>query len=191
MMITRIAPLILVFLALISCNSAALNTVISKACGLETPQLHVTAEPGAPQRQLGLLNRGVKFMIMQTEILEDVEIWAVSDGPQVFIKDGMIIGTRGFGPDLMSAQAPSLATIKALRDHSRVYNELDGTDRLITQSFTCSVETSSNTATQLTLDEVCRNAETVLRNRFVFDGNSNLLASKQWISTDGGFAIIE
>ena len=128
-------------------------------------------------------------MIMQTEILEDVEIWAVSDGPQVFIKDGMIIGTRGFGPDLMSAQAPSLATIQALRDHSRVYNELDGTDRLITQSFTCSVETSSNTATQLTLDEVCRNAETVLRNRFVFDGNSNLQASKQWISTDGGFAI--
>lgn len=187
----RFMPLLGALLSLAACGTQNLQTAALKMTGITQSTAHLAAKPGAAERRMGLIERGVQFPINLIETYGEVEIWAAPEGPQVFLKDEMLLGTRGFGPDLMSAQTPTLAMIRAKSRHSRSYTVLDGTDSLNVISFDCFVETAPDSPDGLSLDEVCTSAKQVIRNRYVFGPEGSLLASRQWLNARAGFAIIE
>jgi hypothetical protein len=70
----------------------------------------------------------------------NVVTWATTDGTTFTLRDGILIQTRGLGPDLMSAEAPSLAAL--LKDggtHQRVYYFLGANDQTTRRTYDCTV----------------------------------------------------
>ena len=180
MMIARLTPAFAALIVLAGCGA-----VVSKISGVAPASLQVAAKPDAPHLSMTLENRNIILTIAKVESQNGVAIYAAADGPQVFLRDGVILGTRGFGPDLMSAQAPSLATLRSGADHSRSYTLLDGTDTLRRETFACSLQRKGQS-----LDETCTSPNRVIRNQFSFDSHGKVVNSRQWLGDSAGYAKI-
>lgn len=187
MTVTRFIPLLAALLMQTGCSAVTANL-----SGMAPSQLQLAAPSNAPQLAMTLENRNIILTIAKVERQQDVEIWAVADGPQVFLREGMILGTRGFGPDLMSAHAPSAATLRSMTDHSRSYAVLDGTDTLQTETFACTAQPAPAPAPApaLTVDETCTSPQRVIRNQFSFGRSGKVVNSRQWLGPTAGYTII-
>jgi hypothetical protein len=114
--------------------------------------------------------------------------WANPEYQTIALRDGVILATRGFGADLMSASAP---TARQLRGGSgsylRVHYVLDGADQTIRQEFDCGLSVSNNeTITILGLsyvttlvEERCVGSAGALTNRYWFDAAGGIRQSQQ------------
>ncbi len=174
--------------SLAACNAAAVKTAASKLLG---PSASPAVKPaaGAPQIWLTLVSRGIKFPMTQISQRDGVTIYASKDGAQVFLRNGILIGTRGFGRDLMSADAPSPATLRAGSPHQRSYYDLDGTDTTIRHVFTCKVERDA--AAGNAIAEACAADIGTIRNQYWFDSAGSVSKSRQWVSQGVGYAAVE
>lgn len=174
--------------SLAACNAAAVKTAASKLLG---PGASPAVKPaaGAPQIWLTLVSRGIKFPMTQISQRDGVTIYASKDGAQVFLRNGILIGTRGLGRDLMSADAPSAATLRAGSPHQRSYYDLDGTDTTIRHVFTCTVE--RDTAAGNAIVEACTADIGMIRNQYWFDSAGSVSKSRQWVSQGVGYAAVE
>lgn len=175
-------------LGLAGCGSPALVKAVS---GLAGSAGSSSAQPkaGAPQIWLTLVSRGVKFPMSQLSVRDGVAIYASKDGSQVFLRNGVLVGTRGFGLDLMSADAPSAATLRAGAAHQRSYYDLDGTDTTIRHVFTCKVERDA--AAENATAEACAADIGTIRNLYWFDSAGSVIKSRQWVSQGVGYAAVE
>lgn len=173
---------------LAACNAAAMKTVASRVLGPDaTPA--VKPADGAPQIWLTLVSRGTKFPMTQIGRREGVTIYASKDGVQVFLRDGILIGTRGLGRDLMSAEAPSPAALRAGGAHQRSYYDLDGADTTIRHRFTCKVERDA--AETNAIAEACAADIGTIRNQYWFNSAGSVSKSRQWVSQGVGYAAVE
>ena len=180
-------------LLLAGCGSPLLKAGLSRFAG--TPGT-ATVQPaaGAPEIWLTLPQRGVKFSMSLLERDGPVSVWAAKDGSQVALRNGFLISTRGFGRDLMSAEAPSVATLASGQPHQRSYFDLDGTDTTIRHSFTCTVEAGDKAAEvpgTRHLIEACAAEIGTIRNEFWVDSAGSLRKSKQWVSQGVGYAAVD
>lgn len=173
---------------LAGCNSAALTTAARNIIG-PTGAPAVKPVAGAPQIWLTLVSRGIKFPMSQVGLRDGVAIYASKDGSQVFLRNGVLIATRGFGRDLMSADAPSAATLRAGTAHKRSYYDLDGTDTTIRHVFNCNVE--RDTAENNGIVEDCTTDIGTIRNQYWFDSAGSVSKSRQWVSQGVGYAAVE
>ncbi len=117
-----------------------------------------------------------------------VVTWANPEYQTLALRDGVILATRGFGNDLMSAEAP---TAQQLRQGSgstrRVHYVLDGADQTQTQIYTCQLSVSNNeTIAVLGLTyisekvlEVCEGAAGGFTNLYWFDKSGIIRQSQQ------------
>lgn len=180
-------------LLLAGCGSPLLKTGLSRFAG--TPGT-ATVQPaaGAPEIWLTLPQRGVKFSMSLLERDGPVSVWAAKDGSQVALRNGFLISTRGFGRDLMSAEAPSVATLTSGQPHQRSYFDLDGTDTTIRHTFTCTVEAGDKAAEMpgtRHLIEACAAEIGTIRNEFWIDSAGGMRKSKQWVSQGVGYAAVD
>ncbi len=68
----------------------------------------------------------------------DVETWFSSDKKSVSFRQGVMVATRGFGPDLMQSVAPGIGTIASgSGSYDRVYFYLDGADQVVRREYRC------------------------------------------------------
>lgn len=175
-------------LALAGCNAATMQAVASRVIGpAGAPAVKPAA--GAPQIWLTLFSRGIKFPMTQISQRDGVTIYAAKDGVQVFLRNGILIGTRGLGRDLMSADAPTPAGLRAGAAHQRSYYDLDGTDTTIRHVFTCTVERDS--AANNAIAEACTADIGTIRNQYWLDSAGSVIKSKQWVSQGVGYAAVE
>ncbi len=174
--------------SLAACNSAAVKTAASKLLG---PSASPAVKPaaGAPQIWLTLVSRGIKFPMSQIGQRDGVTIYASKDGAQVFLRNGILIGTRGLGRDLMSADAPSPGALRAGAAHQRSYYDLDGTDTTIRHVFTCTVERDA--AVENAIAEACTADIGTIRNQYWLDSGGSVSKSRQWVSQGVGYAAVE
>ena len=142
-----------------------------------------------------LVSRKIKFPIQQLAVKGDVTLWTATDGAQVALRDGLMISTRGFGMDLMSADVPSVADlIDENPAHARVNTFLDGLDTPVRRSYTCEVSpgTSQNgPAAAYHLLETCQSDSGLIKNEYWIDAGLAVVKSKQWISSGVGYAIFD
>ena len=81
-----------------------------------TPQMYAKIE--IPLLQVNPANSGGSDFLQRAALRRDsflgaVEVWKSSDNAQIFLRDGVVIGTRGIGRDIIAADANY--TVKALR----------------------------------------------------------------------------
>ncbi|KIN74313.1 YjbF family lipoprotein [Sulfitobacter guttiformis] len=131
-----------------------------------------------------------------------VQVWYSSDNAQIFLRDGVLIGTRGVGGDIISADADM--TIKALRAQSqgtgvRTYVISDGDVTSTDYSFNCTVKSlgseNISVVNQVFITDRFRetcvggpNGDAVLNNEYwVQPSNGLIRKSRQWVGPRVGY----
>lgn len=192
-MIPRFGLCLLVAGLLTGCGSPLVGKLATKAVGLKNTSAQAAPAKDAPAIWLTLSNKNVKFAMAKLQSRDGVDIMAAADGTQVFIRDGMLIGSRGFGQDLMSAEAPSMATIRNQTGHRRVTFQMDGTDTMQREDFNCTVQAlpQQPDSTTHSLEERCESPLRVIRNQFIFDDSGTVLKTRQWLTKGIGYSLLE
>jgi hypothetical protein len=171
---------------------SAVPMVAAVAGGAAQPSTPTIAAPSdASKIWLTLPSRSVKFEMAQISNNKGVTVFAAKDGSQVFLKGSILVGTRGFGRDLMSADGVALADLTGAVDHRRDFYDLDGTDTMIRHSFSCKADPVTDGADQPTAIEACASEIGTIHNEYWFGAGNSVVKSKQWISQGVGYAIIE
>lgn len=179
-------------LALTACSSSIVKTGFDRLGGPSTTAASKPAA-GAPAIWVTLAAKGIKFSMAKLGTDAAVAVWAAKDGSQMALRDGVLINTRGFGMDLMSAQAPSLATLVKMGGHNRIYYDLDGSDTMRSHSFKCTSEPGAAGDKQFArhIVENCVGDLGTLQNDYWLDSSGRVAASRQWVSQGVGYAAIE
>jgi len=69
-----------------------------------------------------------------------VQTWTTTDGTTFTLRDGVLIHTRGLGPDILSADAPTVAQLlQNGATYERRYFFLGADDQTARRSYTCTV----------------------------------------------------
>lgn len=131
-----------------------------------------------------------------------VEVWESSDGAQIFLRDGVVVGSRGIGGDIIAATASS--TLNALKRQSngsglRNFVVSDGDVTTTEYKFRCDVENlggeeisvSSQVFVSVHMQETCRiegGEPRVIRNDYWVDKPSGFVRkSRQWMGPRVGY----
>lgn len=124
-----------------------------------------------------------------------VETWASTDNKTVSFRQGIMVASRGFGPDIMQAVAPSAGQIAAgAGSHQRIYEYLDGSDQILRREFVCTLSNhGSETITVVGrqhptrhVSETCTANGTSFTNEYWFEGGNFLRKSKQLLVPEWG-----
>lgn len=177
--------------AMAGCGSPLVQAAVARASG---PSATSAVKPpkDSPQIAMTLVSRGIKFPLQLLDTQGNIRLWTAGDGAQVALQDGVLISTRGFGMDLMSADVPGVAALMA--DHSRTHHYLDGTDTPIRRNYACTVaakpgdEKNPNTTH---IQESCRSNAGKITNDFWISAQNRVVKSRQWISSGVGYAIFD
>ena len=133
---------------------------------------------GIPILRAVIPARGADALLTISDAKGDVVTWTTTDGTTFSLRNGVLIQTRGLGPDLMSADVPSVAAL--LRDggtHQRLYFFLGADDRTTRRTYDCTVKVVGRETIQV-FDKphnVTRVAETCVR------GQSSQISNDYWI----------
>ena len=123
--------------------------------------------------------------------------WVSADGITLSFKNGLLVATRGLGPDLMAADVSDAA--RAVRagagSYVRIYDYLDGEDHTIRRSYYCTVENQGretlglfglNIVTRI-VRENCKNPQETISNTYWLSNQNVIWQSKQWVSAGIGY----
>jgi hypothetical protein len=116
----------------------------------------------------------------------DVTVWQTLDGITLSMQRDVLIGTRGLGQDLMSADAEGvLALLQAGADadpvpHFRTH--LDGEDQTVFRSYYCFRDAEQPDAGLRRIEIRCTAPHNTFTNTFWLDASGVIMLSRQWIS---------
>ena len=159
--------------------------------------------PQSPDREGGMIVRVANLGLTDHFFLAgqngDKITWMSENSDSITLVDGIMVGTRGFGDDLMGMEGPTRAVLT--RDgahHRRLHEELDGLDQIIRREFACEIDVVEladlsayeKTMSATRLDEECGNRSFVFVNRYWLSEDGALVQSKQLISPGVGYARI-
>lgn len=130
----------------------------------------------------------------------DVETWATADDKTISFRQGIMVATRGFGPDIMQAVAPTAKQLAAgAGSFERAYYYLDGADQ--TQRYTYQCTLSSAGPEQITVVDMQHSTRHVLEscageignfvNEYWFENGIFLRKSKQMLVQAWGAVIFQ
>lgn len=154
---------------------------------------------GTPILRAVVAARGADALLTPSDVKGSVVTWSTSDGTTFTLRDGILIQTRGLGPDLMSAQAPSVGQLlTAGGTHQRLYYFLGADDQTTRRSYDCTVAITgketivimerSHSVTHVT--ETCSRPQGAITNEFWIEG-SKVRKSHQLLSGGAGFVDFE
>ncbi len=124
-----------------------------------------------------------------------VETWGTSSLQSVSFRNGIVVATRGLGPDLMTATVPEIAQVRSGSGFfHRVYYRLDGNDQPVQDEFDCTfaangaegIEILGKAYSARRITESCANQNTRFDNVYWFDGSGKLRQSYQFVSIGAG-----
>lgn len=124
--------------------------------------------------------------------------WGTQDGVLLTFRDGVLIETRGLGPDLLSSAMPLRSTLAQGSSHSRTYFVLGPDDVAQRIDFTCtitgrqpepvSVFGRSHGTTHVT--ERCSGSIGEITNEYWMDG-AVIRKAREWVSPAFGYLEFE
>lgn len=121
----------------------------------------------------------------------DVQTWASVTYQEISLRNGVLTATRGFGPDLMSSQVPSLATIASGQGNTkRRHYYLDGADQRQVFDYTCNLTVPGREQIDVLgmvymtrrVEERCVGSQGTFTNVYWFDGSQHLRQSSQHLA---------
>jgi hypothetical protein len=192
MQLTR--RLALTWMAALSClmvaGCGASSVVADKVMAGLTPKAEVAkvqVDPDAPMIDVTIPSLGVAGSMARIALRSDVSEWRSADGIGLTLQGGQIIATRGFGPDLLIADAESAgpALRRGHTEFSRTMHWLDGENHDRSEVFACTLQLAETqaTSTERVLSETCTGPQRTFTNTYAVSGTSGtLIRSKQWVS---------
>lgn len=126
--------------------------------------------------------------------------YTTADGTTLSLADGVLIATRGLGEDLMSAEAPSAAALRAgTGSHSRTYYLLGGVDQKRVLRIACALTPGPTSPAEVVglrvtvrqVTETCTGPAGTVTNQFWFEPDGRIRLSRQWVSPSVGYLEIE
>ena len=137
------APLmILAALILSGCSGRTSEALLARYAGSAPGEVVSAAPPGAARLIVRIPKAELAALLHDAGTRDGVRRWQASDNVQIYTQDGMIIGTRGLGHDLMSADTGTAAALISQGrggQSPRIYRLLDGEDRLEIRSYICDI----------------------------------------------------
>jgi hypothetical protein len=130
----------------------------------------------------------------------DVETWASPEGQTLSFRQGILIATRGFGPDLMQSAGPTIGQIASgSGSYSRIYEYLDGADQNLRRKFDCSLSGHGSATitvverqhTTRLVRETCVGNGADFTNEYWFEGGNFLRKSNQLLVPEWGVLEIQ
>jgi hypothetical protein len=134
------------------------------------------------------------------ESRDDVVVWRAGGGITFALRNGVLIQTRGLGPDLMSSVVPTVGQLlKAGGTHQRQYFFLGPNDQPTRRTYDCTVTVAGQEEIDIlgrkhrvtkTTEECSRPQSGKITNVFWFEGQT-VRQSKQWASALAGYIQFE
>lgn len=142
---------------------------------------------------------GAQGVIAKIGTNRGVETWSSVDNKTLSMRDGVIIATRGLGADLMSADVPQLMQLRSGQPFTRRHVILSGEDKPITSSYFChpvqngpkSIVVVERSYPTQHVTEQCNGPDGGFSNDYWFDVGGKLRRSRQFVSENVGFVVIE
>tara|TARA_R110002012_G_scaffold47399_1_gene124203 strand:- start:9383 stop:10018 length:636 start_codon:yes stop_codon:yes gene_type:complete len=152
-----------------------------------TPELLATLPEGVIIATLE--QRQVSSVLLEAGRNGDTVTYLTPDGISLALREGMLVGTRGLGFDLMNADVEEpLAALAggAASGVVRLHRYLDGENATVLRSFVCDyVRSGSNIA------ETCHTPDLTVNNSYEMTQDGRIAASRQWIGPDLGYVKIQ
>ncbi|WP_376870448.1 YjbF family lipoprotein [Albirhodobacter sp. R86504] len=138
------------------------------------------------------------FFLQTRSDASGVETWIGPGGIQVMMNDGILVGTRGFGADVMAAEVgPSSTLIRSFGSGyvTRLMTVMDGGNHAVTRAFRCAiapgemqpVPRGDGAIMARTVTETCRSKGISFDNFYwVVPQSGEIIQSSQWagLTTD-------
>lgn len=100
--------------------------------------------------------------------------------------DGIVVGTRGLGDDLMTADISEIrAVLRSGGSAKRVHRRMTALNRIAVTGFECELVRDGSTVT-----ETCYGPSAKFENTYVLDGADDIAASRQWLGSTSGYVTI-
>lgn len=153
-----------------------------------------------PVQMVKLEKLGVEGLIAQIGTNRGIQTWSSVDTKTLSFQDGILIATRGFSGDLMTAEAPSRAQLADTRqDYLRHYVFLSGDNQEQRRNFTCVVvDFGPETITIVErayatswMRENCTGRTGSFDNDYWYDASGRLRQSRQWAGGTLGHVVIQ
>jgi Group 4 capsule polysaccharide lipoprotein gfcB, YjbF len=154
---------------------------------------------GVPILRAKIASRGADAFLTVADTKGDVVTWSTTDSTTFSLRNGVLIQTRGLGPDLMSAEVPSVAQLATNgSSYKRVYFFLGKEDRGSRQTMDCTtavegravVEIFGRSHTTTHVTETCTRGRGQIKNEFWIEG-ATIRKSKQFASGLTGYIEFE
>lgn len=124
--------------------------------------------------------------------------WQAQGGATFAFHDGVMVATRGLIDDLLTISAEGVRAALAAGGGTvtRTLEQLDDLDQLSSLTLTCTITRDGPEDVNLGLREVslvkftehCASQKLVFDNAYWLDGSGDIMASRQFVSADVGYA---
>jgi hypothetical protein len=148
---------------------------------------------GKPILRIKAERLGQDAFLTIADVKGNVVTWTAQGAATFSLRDGVLIQTRGLGPDLMSADAPALTQLTGGGNYPRVYFFLGEDDRGTRRSYDCKATTIGRETIEILgksyatthVTELCSRPNSTVTNEFWIDGEA-IRKSRQWASSRVG-----
>jgi len=173
---------------------------MNEALGITGNVAAVAPQPVGPGRlRVALPERGATATLAPVARNGDVTVWQTLDGITLSFRDGLLVGTRGLGDDLMSADvAGTQAMLRAPATdlyHLHVRSYLDGEDRTLYRRYHCreagrtvsdlNIGGETRPTRRIAVD--CTAPDGAMSNVYWLDRAGEIVKSRQWVSPAVGY----
>lgn len=158
------------------------------------PPARATAlfQAGVPRMVVSFPSTELSGIVLLEGSRDGVDTWLSAEGANLITEQGMLVGTRGFGAGLMSADiSQSKAMVLARTDGfaDRFHTYLTGNDETATRTYRCHIEnrgprdatiSGRAIATRL-MAESCNSLDQEFSNLYwVSDAKKEIVQARQW-----------
>jgi len=158
------------------------------------PRFIALAKAGdkVPALQVALLEGDRSSTVLLESRRDGFDTWLTPDGATLIMRQGMLVGTRGFGAGMMASDVDQpLAMVLNGREgfSDRFHSFLDGNDEITTRTYRCKIESRGArevsiggrpTQTRL-MAEDCKSRDQAFLNLFWVSRSGNrIVQSRQW-----------
>jgi hypothetical protein len=159
-----------------------------------TPQM--LAETGGRVIMVRLANKGITAPMVLTGRNGGVSTFGGGGVVSLSLRDGVVLASRGFGDDLMTARVPTLHQLTTgPRSYRRSYELFDGFTRPQERQAQCNVVSAGQERLVIAgksinarlVEETCLIDIGRIDNRYWVNGSGQIVRSRQWISPDLGY----
>ena len=159
------------------------------------PGFAEASRKGAPAMAAAVESRPETIAVLVRQTVSDadgVETMIAADGAQLMFQGGLLVGSRGFGHDVMASEvSQSAALVQTLSagTATRLMTLLDGNDHAVTRAFRCKITPGAIETVRIgaqavrtrTMTEACRGALARFYNFYwVVPDSGEIVQSSQW-----------